>query len=154
MDESREYIFLETVDGELLEGNALLYKSRLSEIFNDNALRFIPMEDVTDASGRKKEKVYINKDMIVWAAPRDLRHSAQTTFFGATEYVEVTVNTRKDVVIRGRINLQVFSNIFDMLRYTGAAPYLVLINAENTGGELYHTLFVNKSAIIQLESGA
>jgi len=153
MDQNKEYIHMECLDGSLFEGNALLYnKNRLSELFNDVSLRFILMDDVTDAQGRRKEGVFINKDMILWAAPKDIRHSTETTFYAATEYVEVSVKTMRDVVITGRINLQVFSNVFDMLRYTGPAPFLVLINARDTNGTVHHTLFVNKAAIVHIDS--
>ncbi len=155
MERYQEHLSVGMHDGTIIEGTALLYnKSRLSELFNDDSARFIVLDDATDDAGRKKERVYINKDLIIWAAPRDVIHSSQNPLISATEYVEVLIKTIKNVVIQGRINLQVFDNVFDMLRYTGTAPFLVLINARDTNGELHHTLFVNKSSIIQIESGA
>ncbi|NPU86263.1 MAG: hypothetical protein HPY65_17425 [Syntrophaceae bacterium] len=152
MDKYQERLSVGTYDGAIIEGTALLYnKSRLSELFNDETARFIVMDDTLDDSGRTKERIYLNKDLIIWAAPKEVKHSSQNTMFGATEYVEVFMKTIKNVIIEGRINLQVFGNIFDMLRYTGTAPFIVLINARDTNGELRHTLFVNKSAIIQIE---
>lgn len=155
MERYQEHLSVGMYDGTLIEGTALLCnKSRLSELFNDNTARFIVLDEATDDAGGKKERVYINKDLIIWAAPRDVIHSSQNPLLSATEYVEVLIKTIKNVVIQGRINLQVFDNIFDMLRYTGTDPFLVLINARDTNGELHHTLFVNKSSIMQVESGA
>ena len=154
MEEKQEYLSVGTYDGAIIEGTALLYdKNRLSELFNDETTRFIVMENATDDSGRKKGRIFLNKDLITWAAPREVKHSSQNDSYSATEYVEVYMKTIKNVFIEGRVNLQVYDSIFDMLRYTGTAPFMVLINARDTNGELHHTLFVNKASIIQIESG-
>ncbi|PKN33957.1 MAG: hypothetical protein CVU61_10985 [Deltaproteobacteria bacterium HGW-Deltaproteobacteria-19] len=155
MEKYQEYLSVGTYDGAIIEGTALLYnKSRLSELFNDVTSRFIVMDDTKDDTGRKNERIFLNKDMIIWAAPKEVKHSSNNALFGATEYVEVFIKTIKNIIIEGRINLQVFDNMFDMLRYTGAAPFIVLINARDTNGELHHTLFVNKAAIIHIECSA
>jgi hypothetical protein len=153
MDQYLEYISVGTYDGAIIEGNALLYnKGRLSEIFNDTYFRFIVMDNTIDDSGRKKDRIFLNKDLIIWATPRDVKHNAQNTSFSATEYVEVSIKTIKNVIIRGRVNLQVFSNIYDMLRFTSMAPFIVLISAQDSNGGEHHTLFVNKASIIHIES--
>lgn len=148
-----EYISVGTYDGAIVEGNVLLYnKNRLSDLFNDGSFRFIVVDSAMDGTGRIKERVFLNKDLIIWATPRDIKHSAQNTSFSVTEYVEVSIKTIKNVMIKGRVNLQVFNNIYDMLRYTSMAPFIVLISAQDTTGGLHHTLFVNKASIIQIES--
>lgn len=152
MDQYLEYITVGTCDGAIIEGTAVLHnKSRLSEIFNDTSFRFIVMDDATDDSGRKYDRLFLNKDQVIWAAPRDVRQNAQSPSFSATEYVEVIVKTITNVIIKGRVNLQVFSGIYDMLRYTSTAPFIVLISAQGMRG-LHHTLFVNKASIVQIES--
>jgi len=83
MEKNYENILLETFDGAILEGNAWLYdKNRLSELFNDTSVYFIVMEDTTDVSGMKKDRVFINKDLIVWAAPKEVKHTAHTIYYG------------------------------------------------------------------------
>jgi hypothetical protein len=152
MDEHQEYISVQTQEGSIVEGTALLHnRNRLSELFNDISSRFIVMENITDELGRKKGRVFLNKDLIVWAAPRDVKHTGDDAQFSSTEYVSVSIKTIKDVTIKGSLNLQVFNTVFDMLQYTGIAPFVILINAQDTSGGFHHTLFVNKASVVQIE---
>jgi len=152
MEKNYENILLETFDGETLEGNAWLYdKNRLSELFNDTSVYFIVMEDTTDVSGTKKDRLFINKDLIIWAAPREVKHTAHTIYTDNTEYVEISVRTVEGRTIEGKVNMQVFRNLDDMLRYTSLAPFVILINAHDSQGNFHHTLFINKGSIMQIE---
>lgn len=154
MERNYEYVSIETCDGTILDGNAYLYdKNRLSELFNDPSIYFIVMEKTIDDSGTKKDKVFINKDLIVWAAPRDVRHTDQESYIENKEYVEISIKTIDGLVISGKVNLQIFRNLDDMLRYTSLAPFVVLINTHDNRGNFHHTLFMNKTAIIQIEGG-
>lgn len=153
MEKNYENILLETFDGATLEGNAWLYdKNRLSELFNDTSIYFIVMEDTTDVSGMKKDRVFVNKDLIIWAAPREVKHTAHTIYTDNTEYVEISVRTVEGRTIEGKVNMQVFRNLDDMLRYTSLAPFVILINAHDGKGDFHHTLFINKGSIIQIET--
>jgi len=152
MDQHQEYISVQTQDGSIVEGTALLHnKNRLSDLFNDISSSFIVMENVTDELGRRKDRVFLNKDLIIWAAPRDVKHSGDDAQLSSTEYVGVSVRTINNVTIKGSLNLQVFNSVLDMLQYTGAAPFIILINSQDTNGGFHHTLFVNKASVIQIE---
>jgi len=154
MEKNYEYVSIETCDGTILDGDALLYdKNRLSELFNDASIYFIVMENTIDDSGTKKDKLFINKDLIVWAAPRDVRHTNQDSYIDNKEYVEISIKTIDGLIINGKVNLQIFRNLDEMLRYTSLAPFVVLINTHDNRGNFHHTLFMNKTAIIQIEVG-
>jgi hypothetical protein len=153
MNDYREFITVGTYDGSSIEGTAQFYSSgRLSEMFNDSMTRFLVMDDVTDDAGREAEQIFLNKDLVMWVAPKELRHTTQADFPAATDYVEVSIHLMNEAVINGKVNLQVFGNIGDMLKYTSAAPFIVLINANDTKGAVHHTLFVNKSFIVKIAS--
>jgi hypothetical protein len=155
MENNYEYVSIETCDGTILDGNAFLYdKNRLSEIFNDATIYFIVLENTIDDAGTKKNKLFINKDLIIWAAPREVRHSTEETYVENKEYVEISIKTIDNLIISGKVNLQIFRNLDDMLRYTSLAPFVVLINTHDNRGNFHHTLFLNKTAIIQIEGGA
>ncbi len=152
MEKHYESISIETYDGTIINGNALLYdKNRLSELFNDSSIYFIVMENTTDNSGIKKDRLFINKDRIIWAAPRDVKHTNHTRYIDNTEYVEISIKTTEGDILAGKVNLQVFRNLDDMLRYTSLEPFIILINAHDSTDNFYHTLFVNKTTVIQVE---
>jgi hypothetical protein len=109
------------------------------------------MEDTTDVSGMKKDRVFINKDLIVWAAPKEVKHTAHTIYTDNTEYVEISVRTVEGRTIEGKVNMQVFRTLDDMLRYTSLAPFVILINAHDSQENFHHTLFINKGSIMQIE---
>jgi len=154
MEKYYEYVSIETFDGTILDGNALMYdKSRLSELFNDSSIYFIVMENTIDDSETKKDKLFINKDLIIWAAPRDVKHTTQESYIENKEYVEISIKTIDGVILNGKVNLQVFRNLDDMLRYTSLAPFVILINTHDNRGNFRHTLFLNKTAIVQVEGG-
>ncbi len=152
MEKHYESISIETYDGTIIHGNALLYdKNRLSELFNDGSVYFIVMENTTDNSGIKKDRLFINKDRIIWAAPKDVRHTNHARYTDNTEYVEISIKTTEGDILAGKVNLQVFRNLDDMLRYTSLEPFIILINAHDSTDNFYHTLFVNKTTVIQVE---
>ena len=155
MEKRYEVAAVQMTDGTVIYGNVFLHdKNRLSDLFNDGSIYFIVMENAVNNRGVKKDKIFLNKEQIIWAAPKDVRHSAQRGYVDNTEYVEILIRTVKGDKIDGRINLQVFRNLDDMLRYTSHATFVILINAQVGSGDLHHTLIINKTSIFQIETGS
>jgi len=153
MFQDHEYLYARMNNGLIYEGYAMLFgRNRISDVFNEKSFRFVTFDENCNTSDANIDHAYVNKDLILCAAPRDVRHSQKNYIYHTREYNDISIRTVDNLVINGKVNLQVYSNIFDFLNYTAEAPFLVLINAKDTNGESYHTLLLNKSFIIKIES--
>jgi hypothetical protein len=152
MEKNYESISIKTVEEKIVDGNALIYgKSRVSELFTDNSIYFIVMEETIDDLGTRRDKLFINKDLVIWVEPKDVKQTTQKAYLDNIRYIEISIKTVEGVIVDGKVNLQAFGSLDDMLRYTSPAPFVILIDAHDSKGNFHHTLFVNKKSIIQIE---
>lgn len=148
-----EEISIKTVDSRIIDGEAKLYdKKRVSDFFGDENIVFIDIINTLDNHGTKKNETFINKDLMVWVEPKELIKTNNKQYIDTINYKDITLKVSGGTILNGKINMGDSENIGELLyKDEKHLPFIILRDVVDSHENRYHTLFVNKKFVIELE---
>lgn len=151
---SSENVTIKTLDGKMIDGDINLgARGRVSELFTDHAVYFVEMQNTIDDMGSAKEKIFFNKEHIVWVKPRERKMTDKREYLDNLKYETVVLKTVEGVVVEGKINLQNNATIEGYFEnFMVEQPFIIITDAVDSNSTGHHTLFINKKAIIFIET--
>lgn len=157
MERKVENVTIKTIDGRMIDGGVLLYdKKRVSDVFRDKNSMFIVMINTIDDNGIRKDKIFINKEHIIWVKPKDINQTKNNQYLENVKYVKFSIKTKGDTIVDGEMNLtSIFGeearNAEEYFTDVDNFPFIVMINAVDNFANHHHTIFINKKTIIEIE---